>query len=49
MNNTFFNLTIEEKQLIISKAAVHMGVSDMIIEKDLWVCWMLEQLFTLPV
>ena len=49
MNNTFFNLTIEERQIIISKAAIHMGVSDMIIEKDLWVCWVLAQLFTLPV
>lgn len=26
-----------------------MDVSDIVIEKDLWVCWLLEQLFTLPV
>lgn len=49
MHNSFFNLTLDEKQLIISKAADHMDVSEMIIEKDLWVCWLLEQLFTLPV
>lgn len=49
MHNSFFNLTLEEKQLIISKAADHMEVSEVVIEKDLWVCWLLEQLFTLPV
>jgi hypothetical protein len=48
MHNFFFNLTKEERQLIISKAADQMDVSEMIIEKDLWVCWLLEQLFTLP-
>lgn len=49
MPNSFFNLTLEEKQFIISKAAEHMDVSEMVIEKDLWVCWLLEQLFTLPI
>lgn len=48
MHNSFFNLAKEERQLIISKAADQMDVSEMIIEKDLWVCWLLEQLFTLP-
>ena len=49
MHNSFFNLTLEERQLIISKTADHMDVSEVVIEKDLWVCWLLEQLFTLPI
>tara|TARA_B100000949_G_C14249151_1_gene437262 strand:- start:469 stop:789 length:321 start_codon:yes stop_codon:yes gene_type:complete len=49
MDKSFFNLMIEERQFIISKAAEHMDVSEMVIEKDLWVCWLLEQLFTLPI
>ena len=49
MNNSFFNLPLEEKQRLITKTADRMDVSDLIIEKDLWVCWILEQLFALPV
>ena len=35
--------------MMIVKAADRMDVSDLIIEKDLWVCWVLEQLFSLPI
>jgi len=49
MSNSFFNLPLEEKQMLIVKAADRMDVSDLIIEKDLWVCWVLEQLFSLPI
>ena len=49
MNNSFFNLPLEDKQRLITKTADLMDVSDLIIEKDLWVCWILEQLFALPI
>ncbi len=41
MHNSFFDLTLEERQFIISKAADQMDVSEMVTEKDLWVCWLL--------
>ena len=49
MSSSFFNLSVAEKQALISKAADQMDVSDLIIEKDLWVCWILEQLFSLQI
>lgn len=49
MNNSFFNLPMEERKLLITKTADRLDVSDLVIEKDLWVCWVLEQLFSLPV
>lgn len=39
MNNSFFNLPVEEKQVLIAKAADELDVSDLVIEKDFWVCW----------
>lgn len=49
MSDSFFNLSLREKQAWISTAAEQMDVSDLIIEKDLWACWVLEQLFSLPI
>ncbi len=49
MSDSFFNLPLRESQALIGKAAAQMDVSDLIIEKDLWVCWVLEQLFSLPI
>lgn len=49
MSHNFFDLSIEEKSVLIRKAAEHLSVSDIVIEKDIWVCWILEKLFELPV
>lgn len=49
MNDNFFNLSNEEKLALIRKAAAQLLVSDIVIEKDIWVCWILEKLFELPI
>lgn len=49
MRNSFFCLPLEEKLALIRKIAEHLDVSDLIIEKDLWICWLLEKLFALPI
>lgn len=49
MSSTFFDLPVNEQKALITKAADQMDVSDLIIEKDFWVCWILEQLFLLPI
>lgn len=45
----FFELPIEEKLSFFKQSADQLDVSDLIIEKDLWVCWLLEALFSLPI
>jgi hypothetical protein len=40
-------LTIEERSEYIRTAAAESGVSELIVEKDFWVVWLLEQLFAL--
>jgi hypothetical protein len=40
-------LTIEERSDYIRTAAAESGLSELIIEKDFWVVWLLEQLFAL--
>jgi len=31
----------EERRLYIEQAAIRLNLSPVVIEKDLWVCWML--------
>ena len=47
MSDNFFSLSLEEQLTLISKAGDRFNVSDMIIEKDLWICWLLEKIFSL--
>ncbi|MGD9153020.1 MAG: nucleotidyl transferase AbiEii/AbiGii toxin family protein [Gammaproteobacteria bacterium] len=49
MNKNFLNLSLEKKLNLIHTAGNKFDVSDMIIEKDFWVCWLLEKLFKLPI
>lgn len=49
MSNHFFNLLPDEQAALIKKAGDQLDMPDMIIEKDLWVCWLLEKLFSLPI
>lgn len=41
----FLNLSDENKKDAFSKAEVEIGLSEDIIEKDFWVCWLLKELF----
>jgi hypothetical protein len=49
MSDDFFSLPLVEQSAFIKKAGDQFDVSDMIIEKDLWVCWLLEKIFALPI
>ncbi len=40
-------LTLSERSEYIVEAATSFGVSELIIEKDFWVVWLLEHLFAL--
>ena len=43
----FFEETPEERRIFIDQAAARKSVSPSAIEKDFWVCWILQKLFTL--
>lgn len=45
----WFTLTVEEQKIILRKVAITTGISETAIEKDIYVCWCLRQLFSLPV
>lgn len=49
MNNSFFLLPTTEKSMLFTQAAEQLDLSELIIEKDLWVCWLLEKIFSLPI
>lgn len=49
MNHDFFYLPLEQQLLLIRKTGDRFDVSDIMIEKDLWICWLLEKLFALPI
>lgn len=49
MSNNFFLLPTEEQLALIKKAGDHFDMPEMIIEKDIWICWLLDKIFKLPV
>ena len=49
MKANFFTLSSNEQLAIIRKASDKFDLPEIIIEKDLWICWVLEKLFSLPV
>lgn len=49
MAKHFFSLSTDEQAALIQQAGVRLDLTDLIIEKDLWVCWLLEQIFALPI
>ncbi|MEX0750232.1 MAG: nucleotidyl transferase AbiEii/AbiGii toxin family protein [Dehalococcoidia bacterium] len=44
----FAQLPIEERQTFIAEAAARLGVSEVLVEKDFWVCWTLARIFGVP-
>ena len=46
--DTFILLSIKDKRAYFEVAADNLNVMPQLIEKDLWVCWMLKILFSLP-
>jgi hypothetical protein len=49
MSKSFFQLSADEKLALLSQAANQLDLSELIIEKDLWMCWILEKIFSLPI
>jgi len=45
---SYFDLTTGDQLQILSAVAPELGVTNAILEKDIWLCLVLEQLFTLP-
>lgn len=48
MNNNYFNLSKETQHSLLDGAAPKLNVAAQIIEKDIWVCWVLQKLFIFP-
>lgn len=48
MSNQFFNLSKDVQQAILMGAESQLNIKPYILEKDLWICWVLQELFTLP-
>src|SRR5262249_27534516 len=45
MTLAFLRLSPDERKLYIDEAAARRGLSPIILEKDFWVCWLLDMLF----
>src|SRR5262245_8138067 len=48
MTTHFFSLNPDDQRNIILAIADQKGLNPQIIEKDIWLCWVLEKLFQLP-
>lgn len=46
--NTFISRSVRERLELISQTAAKMDMAPAAIEKDFWVCWMLQRLFQSP-
>lgn len=44
----FLHLTTNERKDILQTAATQLGQQATVLEKDVWVCWALQALFSLP-
>ena len=48
MNTPFIQLGLEDRSTILQSAAVELGMTAQVLEKDVWVCWALGKLFAMP-
>ncbi len=48
MPDNFFNLPKGIQHLILSGAESKLNIPAIILEKDIWICWFLKELFVLP-
>jgi hypothetical protein len=49
MADNFFALSKETQHALLNGAASQLNVKAQIIEKDIWICWILQKLFALPI
>ncbi len=48
MAENFFQLSTTEQNEIINSLSPQIGLTPQVIEKDIWVCWVLDKLFSMP-
>lgn len=48
MPESFLRLSTHEQAGIYSTLGARLGRSPVVLEKDVWVCWVLQTLFTMP-
>jgi len=48
MADTFLRLPLREQAEILNGLAPELGRAAIVLEKDVWVCWVLQQLFQMP-
>ncbi len=48
MATEFLKLSAEEQREIINAASPAIGILPNVAEKDVWVCWVLGSLFSIP-
>ena len=48
MAERFLDLSLADQREILSTQADRLGKTSFVLEKDLWVCWVLERLFAMP-
>ncbi|MEI7833859.1 MAG: nucleotidyl transferase AbiEii/AbiGii toxin family protein [bacterium] len=46
--DTFFEFPIERRRILCEESYERLGLVPSSIEKDIWVCWVLRELFSLP-
>ena len=49
MSDNFFDLSNNIQREILIGAESQLNVKPYILEKDIWICWILQELFTLPI
>src|SRR5258708_35771417 len=48
MDESFLELAPEDRKEILQTLSVKLGQAPAVLEKDVWVCWALQQLFAMP-
>jgi hypothetical protein len=48
MPDSFFGLSREDQAALLRLHAPSLDMEPFVVEKDIWVCWALEQLFSMP-
>lgn len=47
MSNSYFELENEAQSILLGEAEVELDIPSHILEKDIWICWILQKLSTL--
>lgn len=48
MSESFFTLNPKDQRDILQTISVENGLDAGILEKDIWICWILRELFSIP-